>query len=155
MPLQSPGLLTASEKEQRFWDWMAACLIWWSAAQEHHRGLFSPHSSLYCTPETYSTTQSGVICRNTQMTLQLWSVSRDWVQRTGGPLCGIGGNNHHISNVNKTNETIVDFRRTRSRLNNISIKGEEVETASGNLSCTQLQLMTLWRNLNNDSYCNR
>ena len=43
----------------------------WSAAQEHHRGLDSHHSSSLWTPQTSSTSQSPVICRNTQMTLQL------------------------------------------------------------------------------------
>ena len=35
-------------------------------------------------------------------------------------------NNHLILNTNKTKEMIVDFRRTSSQLNTVSILGEEV-----------------------------
>ena len=37
------------------------------------------------------------------------------------------GNNHLLLNVTKTKEMVVDFRRTRTKLNRISILGEEVE----------------------------
>ena len=37
------------------------------------------------------------------------------------------GNNHLLLNVAKTKEMVVDFRRTRTKLNTISILGEEME----------------------------
>ena len=37
------------------------------------------------------------------------------------------GNNQLILNINKTKEVKVDFRRTRSKLNTVSVQGEEVE----------------------------
>ena len=41
------------------------------------------------------------------------------------------GNNHLLLNVAKTKEMVVDFRRTRTKLNTISILGEEVEVVEG------------------------
>ena len=69
------GLLTTLQTDHSLGEWMVVCLTGWSAAQEHHRGLYSHHSSSLCTPQTSSASQSPVICRNAQMTLQLWAVS--------------------------------------------------------------------------------
>ena len=44
------------------------------------------------------------------------------------PWCG---NNHLLLNVTETKEMVVDFRRTRTKLNTISILGEEVEVVEG------------------------
>ena len=110
---------------------MDVCLTWWSAAQEHRRGLYNHHSSLLCTPQTSSTKWSPVICRNTQDDFAVVLCISDGQETEYRELVDCFeawcGNNHIILNVNKTKEMIVDFRRTRFKSNSISIMGEEVE----------------------------
>ena len=75
MPPQPPRLLTTWQTEHSLWDWRFVCQRRWSAAQEHHRGLYTHSFSSLCTPQTSRTTQSPVISRNTLTTLQLLGVS--------------------------------------------------------------------------------
>jgi len=101
MPPQPPGLLTTWQREHNLWNWRVVCLRRWSAAQEHHRGLYSPCFSSLCT--------------STEI---LW-----W-------LCSccvllVNHNSHLI--LNQSKQKTVEFRRTRSRPNSVCILGEEVE----------------------------
>ena len=71
MPPQPPRLLNTSQTVHSLGDSKDVCLRRWSAAQEHHRELYSHHFSSLCTPQTSSITQSPVISRDMQMSLQL------------------------------------------------------------------------------------
>ena len=103
------------------WDWMVVCQTRWSAAQGHHRGLYSHHPASLWTPQfchmqKYSDDSAVVGCPEHWWTVLWHSV----------------GNNHFILNVNKTMENIVGFRMARNTSNSISIMGEEVKVVEGN-----------------------
>jgi len=87
MALHVPELLTTSQIDHIFFDWRVVCWRGWTAAQEHHRGLYSHCFSSLSTPQTSSTTQNPVISRNTLMTQQLFCVSV--MNKTGQSLCGM------------------------------------------------------------------
>ncbi|MEQ2308832.1 hypothetical protein AMECASPLE_032315 [Ameca splendens] len=91
--------------------------------QKHDRGLCSHHSFSLCTPQTSSTRQTPVICKNTQMILQSWGVSEmDKKLSTWSWWTAFCRNNH------LEQETIVYFKRNGNRSNTISIMGEEVKS---------------------------
>ena len=77
------------------------CLRRWWAAQEHPGELYSHRFSSLCRHHTTSTTQSPVVSRNTQLTLQLLDVSKEMtvdfrmkivkLKISGGKLIIVGG----------------------------------------------------------------
>lgn len=43
-PQKYLGLMSTWQKDHRLWDWRIVCPTRWSAAPEHHRGLYYYHS---------------------------------------------------------------------------------------------------------------
>ena len=69
-----------------------------------------------------------MIYRNTLMTLQLLDDGhKDEYRELVNRFLALCENSHLVLNTNKTKETIVDFRKTKSKSNTVSIQGEKVE----------------------------
>ena len=91
-------------------------------------GLYSHLSSSPCIPQTSNTTESCHLqtCSDDSVSGGRETVYRELVNRFVA-YCG----NNQLLNMAKTKEMVVDFRRTRIKLNTISILGEEVEVVEG------------------------
>jgi len=155
IPPQPPGLLTT-------WQTDTVCeteglCVW--GGQQHRSTTVDCTLSIFftlCTSQTSSTTQSCHLQKYSDDSAVVGCISDGQEAECRGLVDHFVAwceSNHLLLNTNNNkNEMIVDFSRTRSKLNNVSILGEAVEVVEEHQG-VYLDIRLDWKSNSNQTTC--